>query len=1126
MADKQVQVQRNPGRLTMNFSALWELLLCGRLPSSLVVIPFNFVRAVESIDWWKKLFDKEATIAYAAWYAFTVAAWWLLPGDWVEGTELRTGGRIQYKINAFSTMLLALGLTFGWIINFGPQSFTFIYEHWVGLCTASLLNSFIQATWCYYISTKNEDIRTLALGGNSGNVLYDWFIGRELNPSIGSFDIKSFNELRPGLILWLLCNISSACEQVTRRGTWIPTDSMGLVLLFQGLYVVDALYNEPAIFTTMDITTDGFGFMLAVGDLAWVPFTYSLQARYLAFNHSAIGSSGEQTTKKTTSEMEGTPRVRRDIMWYRTRVETLADLSSLQTERGTRLLTSGWWGMCQHPNYLGDWIMSVSYSLPTGFNTPITYFYCIYFLILLLHRQTRDDEACRKKYGKDWATYTNIALHNWRLGPVEIVSFLSVGVSYLSRAIRDSSLSQLHPPNTHLNGRVLLQNLEPFPHWLDELLEGFNLLFYGVGSKRTLLNEFATEYLSAEGHVVVVNGYLPTVGPADILTSLEQIPGILDIPLTGSGAEARAHRIASSVEQTIFVVVHNIDASQLRTARAQRVLSILASAENVHLVGTVDHVNSGLLFPRDQALGRKAHLGVLGTTDDTERGRGFKSWAWLWHDLTTFEPYTAELSHRDLTIPPSTSSAAAVAAPTLTASEVTPSAAQHVFASVTAKAQKVFFMLGQRQLRSLEEEGVVRIPAGGMQKYAVPYDSLLAEARDEFVAANDAALRGLLGEFKDHGMVLSGEAEGGGEVLWVPASQDILKTILGYLSKMQPSYLVILIKVPGYSGLNDATDVLLYHVTPEFIRPMTGLTQRMTPGVIQQASSLTRRFDDGLEEWAAASSNSQQLSPTLNSEMSAPANASTAAATHPTAAPVRDYPTDGYGDGYGGGHGKYRPGFSRHDSQPGFPIHRNRRLANPAPLGMFALAATTLMWSLYNARTRGLYQINAVIAQALAVGGLVQLLAGMWEFVTGNTFAATAFSILGGFWISYGIMYWPYSGSLLATPLKVNSGVRWFMVWMIVALMLFLGSLRGSIPLAATFFFIFLMYMLIGIAHFTGRQGARRASGILGCVGSFIGFYTGAVGLHNRDTTYYNLPALGTARADADAGAATHGRYT
>src|ERR1700761_8415691 len=42
----------------------------------------------------------------------------------------------------------------------------------------------------------------------------------------------------------------------------------------------------------MDITTDGFGFMLAIGDLAWVPFVYSLQARYLAFHPVTLGPTG------------------------------------------------------------------------------------------------------------------------------------------------------------------------------------------------------------------------------------------------------------------------------------------------------------------------------------------------------------------------------------------------------------------------------------------------------------------------------------------------------------------------------------------------------------------------------------------------------------------------------------------------------------------------------------------------------------------------------------------------------------------------------------------------------------------------------------------------------------------
>lgn len=69
---------------------------------------------------------------------------------------------------------------------------------------------------------------------------------------------------------------------------WCPAQEAGhvsaslvLVVAFHALYVLDAVWAEKAILTTMDITTDGFGFMLAFGDLAWVPFTYSLQARYL-----------------------------------------------------------------------------------------------------------------------------------------------------------------------------------------------------------------------------------------------------------------------------------------------------------------------------------------------------------------------------------------------------------------------------------------------------------------------------------------------------------------------------------------------------------------------------------------------------------------------------------------------------------------------------------------------------------------------------------------------------------------------------------------------------------------------------------------------------------------------------
>ncbi|RKO89357.1 GPR1/FUN34/yaaH family-domain-containing protein [Blyttiomyces helicus] len=87
-------------------------------------------------------------------------------------------------------------------------------------------------------------------------------------------------------------------------------------------------------------------------------------------------------------------------------------------------------------------------------------------------------------------------------------------------------------------------------------------------------------------------------------------------------------------------------------------------------------------------------------------------------------------------------------------------------------------------------------------------------------------------------------------------------------------------------------------------------------------------------------------------------------------------------------------------------------IANPGPLGLSAFALTTFVLSFFNAGI--IVNLSApaalVISLALGYGGLVQLLAGMWEFRCGNTFGATAFSSYGGFWISFGLILSPSSG--------------------------------------------------------------------------------------------------------------------
>ena len=64
---------------------------------------------------------------------------------------------------------------------------------------------------------------------------------------------------------------------------------------------------------------------------------------------------------------------------------------------------------------------------------------------------------------------------------------------------------------------------------------------------------------------------------------------------------------------------------------------------------------------------------------------------------------------------------------------------------------------------------------------AYDYDRLFAAARDNFVATNDTALRALLGEFRDHGLVVTTTSAAGAEAMWIPMRRDGLLKIVGEL---------------------------------------------------------------------------------------------------------------------------------------------------------------------------------------------------------------------------------------------------------------------------------------------------------------------------------------------------------
>ncbi|KAK9472899.1 ergosterol biosynthesis ERG4/ERG24 [Dipodascopsis tothii] len=408
----------NPKTEEMDFSGVpGALAITFGLPALIYVLFFLMTPTAPLAA----IFDPIAAAGYLVWFAVTVVLWFIVPGPVLEGGKLRNGKTLKYKMNGIGSFLVIIAYVVARVVitRGNVPELAFIADHMLGLITASIVFSFALAFYVYLVSfTPDVDgnERELALGGNTGSAVFDWFIGRELNPRLGEFDIKFFCELRPGLFLWVLINAAYAHQQYRDFG--YVSDSMILVNLFQFIYVIDSAVLEAKNLTMIDITTDGFGFMLAFGDLALVPFTYTLQTRFLAahpVNLGLLAVAGIIALNVTGYWIFRSSNSQKNA--FRQNDPSTAHLKFMETKSGSRLLITGWWGITRHINYFGDWLMSISWCLPTGFSTPITYFYVLYFATLLIHRETRDEAKCSAKYGDDWKKYKQLV-------PYKIVPYI------------------------------------------------------------------------------------------------------------------------------------------------------------------------------------------------------------------------------------------------------------------------------------------------------------------------------------------------------------------------------------------------------------------------------------------------------------------------------------------------------------------------------------------------------------------------------------------------------------------------------------------------------------------------------------------------------------------------------
>ena len=176
-------------------------------------------------------------------------------------------------------------------------------------------------------------------------------------------------------------------------------------------------------------------------------------------------------------------------------------------------------------------------------------------------------------------------------------------------------------------------------------------------------------------------------------------------------------------------------------------------------------------------------------------------------------------------------------------------------------------------------------------------------------------------------------------------------------------------------------------------------------------------------------------------------------------------------------------------------------IADPAPLGLAAFALTTFLLSAFNAGWMTHSSGLTWVGYAFAYGGLVQLLAGMWEFRNRNVFGATAFGSYGGFWIGLFLYFQLYGAKLATHPLTAGLFAK-DVGWILLAFAIFntymlIWSTQVNLAVFAVFLTLELTEIILFIGNFSGSSGTVKFGGYVGVVTALCAWYASAAGVAN-----------------------------
>lgn len=177
-------------------------------------------------------------------------------------------------------------------------------------------------------------------------------------------------------------------------------------------------------------------------------------------------------------------------------------------------------------------------------------------------------------------------------------------------------------------------------------------------------------------------------------------------------------------------------------------------------------------------------------------------------------------------------------------------------------------------------------------------------------------------------------------------------------------------------------------------------------------------------------------------------------------------------------------------------------VADPGPLGLAGFALTTFLLSFYNTHHAMSSSGGQWVGYAFAYGGLIQLLAGMWEFKNKNVFGATAFSTYGGFWIGlYFYVINVHSG--VPGTAQTNRDLGWILLaFAIFNTYMLIVSTQLNYAVFAVFLTLELTEIFLFLGNFTIKAGETtntllQVGGWIGVLTAFAAWYASAAGVMN-----------------------------